>query len=389
MKHRRRLPLASSLPFVLALAALPAYGQGSTSVLVSGLQSPIKLIMTPAGNLLVSEAGLPASFVPNQGRVSFVDRSGTRRTLIGGLPAGIDLEGGALGPTALLLDGPRTLYVAIGQGDVITRPVPFVPGVEVPNPEGPVSALFGSLLRVHFSRSIDRLDGEFLLDPAMHHPTLVDGFPVELTNPQGERATVEVVADFRDIYPRNKVSTSNPFGLAMVGDDLFLPDSGQNSLVRLRRGSGLPQTIVHFPALANTLPFGPPFVDAVPDSVRPFGRSRLLVTLLSGFPFGPGASRIFLVDTRHGTAEPFVTGRTTAIDTLPLGHAWRSFLVLEFSSDLLGGGLGSLLRFDSPLAVPDTIEDQLVTPTSMVMDPATNEVFITEIATGRIVVVQL
>ena len=149
MKRDHRLRV-SWWPLALALAAAPVFGQGSSPVLVADLQSPIKLILTPAGNLLVSEAGLPSSFVP-------------------------------------------TLYIAIGQGDVVTRPVPPVPGVEVPNPDGIVSALFSSLLRVRFSKPIDRVAGDFLLDPAVDHPTLVDGLPVTLLNAQGQRAVGQVI----------------------------------------------------------------------------------------------------------------------------------------------------------------------------------------------------
>lgn len=123
--------------------------------------------------------------------------------------------------------------------------------------------------------------------------------------------------------------------------------------------------------------------------MRRLAPGRLLVTLLSGFPFGPGASQIMLVDTKKGTVVPFISGRTTALDILPLGPPSGPFLVLEFSSNLLGGGPGSLLRFGSPSATPDTIVGDLTTPTSMALDPTTNEVFITEIGTGRIVVVQL
>ena len=57
--------LLLSLAAVLLLA--PAHAQ-ETSVFATGLQLPYKLAITPAGTLLVSEAGGP----PNAGRVSLL-----------------------------------------------------------------------------------------------------------------------------------------------------------------------------------------------------------------------------------------------------------------------------------------------------------------------------
>ena len=72
------------------------------------------------------------------GRVSVIDRkTGARRTLIGGLPSAINQSPAGpepTGPSGLALRG-RTLYVLIGQGDVVV-PGP-APGSEVPNPNPP------------------------------------------------------------------------------------------------------------------------------------------------------------------------------------------------------------------------------------------------------------
>jgi len=47
----------------------------------------------------------------------------------------------------------------------------------------------------------------------------------------------------------------------------------------------------------------------VPDSIHFFGKD-LLVTYLTGFPFGPGAARVQLVDSTTGANQPFITGLT-------------------------------------------------------------------------------
>ena len=81
--------------------------------LVTGLQSPVNMILTPRGNFLITET----SMSPNAGRLSFVSRAGVRRSLLEGLPSGteVTLAGGS-GPAAMALRD-RTLYLSIGPGD--------------------------------------------------------------------------------------------------------------------------------------------------------------------------------------------------------------------------------------------------------------------------------
>jgi hypothetical protein len=381
---------------ILALA-WPALAQAELTgtPLVEGLKTPTKIVITHGGNLLVSEAGdSPATFVANHGRISLVDRSGTRRTLIDRLPAGLDLDdGGSLGPTGLWVADRFTLYVAFGIGDVTKR---NAARGEVPNPSGLSSPLFSSVWRIRLSQEIDDIEEGFSLDPAVDHARLADGLDVRLVNGSGERARIHVLADLRDIYPgnpANPVSASNPFGLLLLGNRFYLPDAGQNSLVRIDRETGRIQTIVHFPPVRNTAPFGPPVSQPVPNGIRKLSEESALVTLLSGFPFGPGAASVQKVDVSDGTTTPFISGLTMAIDVLPLGHASGPFLVLEYASRFVPPGPGGpggfippgrLLRFVSPAAAPETLSSALVSPTSMAFDECTGELFIAEIQTGRI-----
>ena len=87
-----------SMCLLVILLVAPAYAQ-QTSVFATGLQLPYKLAITPAGTLLVSEAGGPV----NAGRVSLINRSGVRQSLLEGLPSGRangpDLT--PIGPTGL------------------------------------------------------------------------------------------------------------------------------------------------------------------------------------------------------------------------------------------------------------------------------------------------
>src|SRR5258708_13788710 len=103
------MSIKSLIPFLF-----PASSAGcQQQTLITGLQAPNKIILTPQGNFLVTET----SMSPNSGRLSFVSRAGVRRSLIEGLPSGteVTLAGGS-GPAAMALRD-RTLYLSIGPGD--------------------------------------------------------------------------------------------------------------------------------------------------------------------------------------------------------------------------------------------------------------------------------
>ena len=109
---------ATGVALTLLLFAVAALGQ-SPSELASGLKAPVKIVFTDDGNLLVGESGEG----PNSGRVSLVDRCGTRRTLIDGLPSGVAAMGDPSGPGGLARNG-VTLYIAIGGGDATRSGAP-------------------------------------------------------------------------------------------------------------------------------------------------------------------------------------------------------------------------------------------------------------------------
>ena len=382
MIDKKLLLLTTVTALTIMLASMTVRSQ-STAVFATDLKAPTKIILTPGGNLLVAEAGSG----PNTGRISLIDRSGHRRTLLDGLPSGRG-EPESLGPSGLALRG-RTLFITIGEGDAIQF---GEGGALLPNPNGPSSPILSSVLAVRFSQDIDRVMSGYPLTLADHF-RLANGFDLTLDNDDGDRATVELLADFRDYVPdpNTIVRESDPFGLVLdaKGDDtLYVVDAGMNSVVKVNIHTGRAQTLLSFAPLPNPLPFGPPLMDAVPDSIHFFG-DQLLVTLLTGFPFPSGAAEVRQVDIATRRDESFITGLTTAIDVLsvrtPAGD--DRFFVLEFSTDFLNEAPGRLLRFDSPTATPVVIAD-LITPTSMTRDPVTGDLFVTEIFTGRIIQVQ-
>ena len=370
--------------FLLAISAAAAWPQAQ--VLATGLPGAHKLLLTPRGNFLVSEP----SMVTNAGRISFVSRGGSRRSLIEGLPSGIEVTlGGGSGPSAMALNG-RTLYVALGAGDSERRGT--VPGTSIHNPAGASSAIFASILEFRFSGDVDTLGGTFRLTPAQH-AVLADGASLDIEDGNGGRAQVSILTRFPISVPDPVMvyRFSNPWGMVVVEDGraLYVSDASQNTVSRVDTATGRWQHVARYGAIANPTPVGAPMIDPVPTNIRVYGE-ELLVSFLSGFPFAQGNARVVALNPKTGVSTPFINGVTSVTDVL-----WRErpngagqFFVLEFSANQSATPAppGRLLRFDSP--EPVVVAAGLITPVNMVLDPATQELFILELR-GQILRLQL
>jgi hypothetical protein len=365
------------------LFALPARPQGPP--FVAGLNAPTHMTFSAQGNLIVAESGLD---VANTGRISIVDRAtATRRTLIDGLPSAINLAGGEpapSGPSGVALAG-GALYVAIGSGDE-TLPG-SAEGSEMPNPS-PSSPIFSSLLSLTSATSYDVIHGGFAL-AVSDQARLKNGETVTLHNAAGESLAVKLVADFPDysVEPRPdfqaNVRASNPFGVAVSASTAYVVDASLNLVRRVDVNAGTFTTLASLAPIQNPLPFGPPVVDAVPDSVRLRGND-LLVTMLTGFPFPAGKAEIRRIDTATGIVKPFIGGLTSAIDVVPLGNgASDPVVALEFSTDMLNNAPGrvSIVNADGTRSV---IAEGLPTPSGVVVDQRSGEIFVAHIFPGFI-----
>lgn len=385
MTTKRITILLTTVALASALANTSARAQCAAAPFAGGLAAPSKLIFSTKGNLLVAESGNG----PNTGRISIVDpTSGERRTLVDGLPAGLAAEGGTSGPSGLAMRG-RKLYVTIGAGDATLPAGP--PGAEVPNP-APSSPILSSLLELRFSAGVERKTDGFTMTVA-DHDALANGDRVKLRDGRGGTLTVRLIADFPDFTPSPRpdlpdaVRPSNPFGVVADKKTLYVVDAAANAAYLVDARSKESSTFAVFAPVPNTRGFGPPVSEAVPDSIRLFG-DRLLVTILTGFPFPPGAAQVRALDPATGESEPLITGLTTAIDVLPIETAnGTEFLTLEFSAEMLASPPlnGRLRRYATPDGPPQVLADCLVSPTSMARDEKTGAIFITEIFTGRIV----
>lgn len=384
--------LGCCIALLFAAAVAPAQ---TTSVLTEGLDLPSKLEKGPGETLIVAENGTTD---PNTGRISIVDqKTGDRRTLISGLPSGVnDLGGGedVSGPSGLLLRG-NTLYVTIGNGDSVLSG--GGPGLESPNPT-PSSALFNSVLELTLPGGFHVMPEGFELTMAGQDEIVNMGY-TSLSNSFGRKLTVRLVSNLPDYIPNplpdfpDNVKASNLYGVEIFRRSLYVVDAGLNRLhqVSLKRGEA--ETFVTFAPIANPLPFGPPFIEAVPDSVLRFGNT-LLVTNLTGFPFVPGLSGVKAVGLKDASVSPFITDLTSAIDIAKALEGdvdeeaagdGAVFYTLEFSVDQLGGAPGRIRYYSTPASEPVDVVTDLITPTSIEVNGRTGDVFVSEIFTGRII----
>ncbi|PZR75588.1 MAG: hypothetical protein DLM52_07405 [Chthoniobacterales bacterium] len=278
--HKSPIGIILAFSFALISGASVLGGQTNTqqcTTLASGLRNPLGTALTNQGNLLVSETGTTA---PHSGRISIVAPNGARRTLLGGLPSGINDVGDPSGPVGIAMRG-RTLYIAIGAGDVgIGGPFP---GATLVNPNGPSSPLFSSVLAIHFSAAAENTTTGFTLTFA-NEQALANGCEsVTLSDSSNNTIVIRLVVDFPNFIraplptlPDN-IQLSNPFGLALADDSLYVTDGGRNLTWEVDLATRSFTPLVTFPNIANPLfpNLGGPFIQAVPTGIALFSKPAI------------------------------------------------------------------------------------------------------------------
>ena len=361
----------------------------TTTVLTAGLNKPTKIIAAGDYSLLVAEGG---TTTPNTGRVSRVERTtGARQTLVDGLPSGVNNLGGQpnpSGPSALKLRG-HTLFLTISTGDAVQN---VGPGLESPNPN-PSSPLYDSVLELTLPGNYEELTSAFTLTFG-DQTTLAGGGEVQLTNPDGEKLTVRMIANFPNYTPNprpgfpNNQRASNIFGVEIFQKELYVVDAAFNLIYQVGIDDGDFAPFVTFPNKPNPLfpMIGGPVIEPVPDNIHRVG-NRLLVPLLTGFPFVVGFSEIQTVSLKSGERETFIPNLTSAIDILHVED--EMYFTLEFSANQLANLPGRLRFYAAPDAAPVTIVSNLISPTSMARDEKTGGIFVTNIFPGTITRVEI
>jgi DNA-binding beta-propeller fold protein YncE len=245
---------------------------------------------------------------------------------------------------------------------------------------------------VRLSADLDRILTGFTLT-LDHHFVLADGVTVQLTNTEGQTASLDLLVDFPDtpLDLREVWGHVTPFGMALdrTRQFLYVADAGQNRVIGVDVNTGRSETLVRFPRIPRVLVIPTATeTDPVPTSARFYGEG-LLVTFLSGAPFAQGSAAVRIVNPATGDVGQFINLLTTSTDLLvrdsPTG---AQFWVLEYRHNLVGAlNTGRVLQFDAPLG--RVIADQLQGPTGMAQDPTTGDIFVAETGGGRITQIRL
>ena len=377
---RRRGAFVAALALAAgAITPATAFAQAQCTPILGGLRLPVASLMTHQGHLLIAESG---DGTAGSGRISILDKDGTLRTLLRGLPSGPADVGTPSGPSGIFMRG-RSLYLAMGTGDTgILGPRP---GTTLVNPSGPSSPIFSSVLAISFSPGAEMQTTGFTMTRA-NQQALANGQFVMLTDSRGYVMVIRMLTNFPEYVasplpdvPGN-ISLSNPFGIVGFGRWLFVTDGGRNLAWKVDALNGAQTEFVTYPNVPNPMfpAVGGPSIQAVPTGITEW-RGKLLLARFTGAPFATGVSSIERIDPVTGEDTRLISNLTTAIGTIPLRQGHQPLLVLEMAaSGPFFSGPGTILKFDDPAGAPTTVASCLVGPTSMTYDRSTHTLYVTE-----------
>jgi len=298
--QHRRLPatigVVGGLLIAATLAGPAAAADPTISIIASGLDNPRGIAVGANGRVFVAEAGRGGEGGYGlSGRIIVISH-GMARTFTGGLPSAISDEGEVSGPVGVDLraDGNAVAVVGVGPQAVDRR--------------------FDSLLRL---------------------------------SPRRGRAVADIQA-FRNVHPDTtdldqppNPTDSNAYGVAVLsGSRTLVTDAGGNDLL-LVSARGRVETVAKFPNALISTSHLPPFLgiptdislpaEAVPTSVAVGPDGWWYVGELKGFPFTPGASRIWRISpsARDVVCDPAATSGPCTL----YADGFSSIIGLEFGPD--------------------------------------------------------
>ncbi|GGO30102.1 hypothetical protein GCM10008949_24500 [Deinococcus humi] len=178
--------------------------------------------------------------------------------------------------------------------------------------------------------------------------------------------------------PDKQGADSHPYGLAAGPDSqLWVTDAGGNDLLRVDPMTGAITLVTVFDNLpnANPGPGVPPSSQAVPTGIAFLNDGAAYVSLLPGFPFTPGSSKVVRVAS-DGSKTDYATGLTMTTDlrTGPDGNLYAVELG-QFGEQGPAPGSGSVIRIKAG-GIKETVLSGLDTPTSLAFN-GNGDAFIT------------
>jgi hypothetical protein len=341
---RNKSIIVVSLVFILALALFPLAGmssaQGGGTTVASGLNGPMGVLVAPDGTVWVIDSGTGGDT-----EVAGVDPAT-------GQPV-----------TAKLGDTAQVVQVA-------------------PDGTQSVAVNLPSLLQGMEASGGNRLA---LLDNTLY---ATSGFWIEDAGPDAapnmatvvkiENGQVTPVANLwnleRDQNPGGFIKETHPYGLAAGPDgNLWVTDAGANDLLKVNPATGQIDVVTVFDGVPSPLPNegrgGAMESDPVPTGVAFGPDGAAYVSLLPGFPFLPGSSKVVKV-TADGQVSDYATGLTMLTDlrTGPDGNLY-GVQIGQFTEQGPTPNSGAIIRIKEG-AASEVILSDLSFPTSIDFTPA-------------------
>lgn len=216
-------------------------------------------------------------------------------------------------------------------------------------------------------------------------------FATDTHEPAADLAAYEQAENPDGGDPEELGIDTNPYSVLLDGDDAVVADAGGNSLLRVpvdamggETDTADIETIAVFPRnpqpFPRFIPEGPPpgFMfpgDSVPTSIFQDDEGDYLVGELPGFPFQPGAARVWSVDGDGTEVDPdfYADGFATIIDLAigPDGHLYvleianLGLIAAEFEGEFRGG----LVRYHAETGRREVLlTDPLFAPGGMAFD---------------------